>query len=167
MCQQVRQELHHDEVSLVIQATPAALYDLVADITRTPEFSPNVVKSQWIGGATAPAVGARFKASSAARRGFAPSNKPVVTVADRGREFAFRRTVPLAGTVEWRYRFIPDSGGTQVIESYTLVKPITTFGWFIIGTVYGEKDRKTALRADMQTTLLRIKTAVEAPESGR
>jgi hypothetical protein len=161
----VRQELDHDEVSLVIRAAPAVLYDLVADITRTPEFSSNVVKSQWIGGATAPAVGARFKASSTSRRGFAPSNKPVITVADPGREFAFNRSVPLGGTVEWRYQFIPESGGTQVIESYTMIKPITALGWFIIGTVFGEKDRKTALRADMHETLRRIKASVETPGS--
>jgi hypothetical protein len=93
----VRQELDHDEVSLVVQATPAALYDLVADITRTPEFSPNVIRARWIGVATGPAVGARFKAYPAARRGRAPSNKPVVTVANPASEFAFNRTVPLAG----------------------------------------------------------------------
>jgi Polyketide cyclase / dehydrase and lipid transport len=63
----VRQELDHDEVSLAVQATPAALYDLVADITRTPEFSPNVVRARWIGGATGPAMGARFKAYPASR----------------------------------------------------------------------------------------------------
>jgi hypothetical protein len=93
----VRQELDHDEVSLVIRATPAALYDLVTDIPRTPEISSNVVRAGWVGGATGPAVGARFKAYPAARRGRAPSNKPVVTVANPASEFAFNRTVPLAG----------------------------------------------------------------------
>jgi hypothetical protein len=89
----VRQELDHDEVSLVVQVNPAALYDLVADITRTPEFSPNVIRARWIGGATGPAVGARFKAYPAARRGRAPSNKPVVTVANPAIEFAFNRVL--------------------------------------------------------------------------
>jgi hypothetical protein len=49
-----------------------------------------------------------------------------------------------------------------VIESYTILKPIRALGWLIIETLYGEKDRKTALRADMQSTLLRIKTAAES-----
>jgi hypothetical protein len=110
------------------------------------------------------AVGARFKASPAPRRGYAPSNKPVVTAADPGRQFAFKRTVPLAGTIEWSYRFVSVQGGTQVIESYTVLKPITALGWLIIETLYGEKDRKTALRADMQSTLLRIKTAAESSQ---
>ena len=157
----MKQELDHDEVSLLIRATPAALYDLVTDITRTPEFSPNIARAEWIGGATGPAVGARFKAHPTPRRGRAPSNKPVVTVANPASEFAFRRTVPLAGTVEWRYRFVPENGATRVIESYTVIKPITALGWFIIGTIYGEKDRKTTLRADMHETLRRIKAAIE------
>jgi hypothetical protein len=160
----MRQELDHDEVSLVIRATPAALYDLVGDITSMPRFSPNVARSKWINGATGPAVGARFKASPAPRRGYAPSNKPVVTVADPGRQFAFKRTVPLAGTIEWSYQFVSVKGGTQVIESYTVLRPIRALGWLIIETLYGEKDRKTALRADMQSTLLRIKTAAESSQ---
>ena len=158
----MQQELDHDAVSLVIRATPTALYDLVADITRTPQFSPNVVRSEWVDGAIAPAVGARFRARSAPRRGYAPSNKPVITVADPGHEFAFSRTVPLAGMVEWRYQFAAEDGATRVTESYTVIKPTTALGWFIIGTIYGETDRKTALRADMQETLLRIKAAAES-----
>jgi hypothetical protein len=157
----VRQELDHDEVSLVIRATPAALYDLVTDISRAPQFSANIFKARWVGGATGPAVGARFKAYPAPRRGRAPSNKPVVSDADPAREFAFHRTVLLAGTVQWRYQFIPENGATRVIESYTVIKPITAFGWFIIETLYGESDRKTALHVNMEETLRRIKAAIE------
>jgi hypothetical protein len=82
----MRQQLDHGEVSLVIRATPTALYDLVADITRTPQFSPSVVRAEWVGGAPAPAVGAGFRARSSPRRGYALSNKPVTTVADPGHE---------------------------------------------------------------------------------
>ncbi|MBW3609051.1 MAG: hypothetical protein KY463_11975, partial [Actinobacteria bacterium] len=34
--------------------------DLVADVTRTRDFSPEVVSARWLDGATGPAVGARF-----------------------------------------------------------------------------------------------------------
>ena len=156
----MRQELDHDEVSLVIRATPAALYDLVTDITRT---RISALKSSGRNGsaATGPAVGARFKAYNTPRRGPAWSTKPVITVAHPGREFAFTRTVLFAGTLEWRYRFIPENGATRVIESYTVIKPITTVGWFVVTTVFGETQRKAALRAGMQETLRRIKAATE------
>jgi hypothetical protein len=52
------QVLDHDEVSLRIAAAPGDVYDLVADVTRTPEFSPEVLRCKWIGGAEGPAVGA-------------------------------------------------------------------------------------------------------------
>ena len=33
---------------------------LIADVTRTPEFSPEVSTCRWLDGAAGPAVGARF-----------------------------------------------------------------------------------------------------------
>ena len=91
----MRQELTTDQVSRHIEATPRVLYDLVSDVTRTPEYSNEVVRCIWVGGATGPAVGARFKAINSAGRGPNWPNKPVVTAADPGREFAFARTEPV------------------------------------------------------------------------
>jgi hypothetical protein len=58
---------------------------------------------------------------------------------------------------------MPENGATRVIESCTIIKPISAVGWFIIGTLYAETDRKTALRADMHETLRRIQAATELP----
>lgn len=95
----MRQQLDHDEVSLPIEAKPEMLYDVVADVTRTPELSPEIVRCTWLDGATGPAVGARFEAVNTTGRGPAWKNRPVVLTADRGREFAFSRTEKSAGTV--------------------------------------------------------------------
>lgn len=159
----MRQQLDRDEVSIVIDADATTLYDLISDVTRTHEFSPNVRASKWIGGATGPAVGARFRAINTAARGPAWPNKPVVTVATRGSEFTFRRTEPFAGTLEWRYRFVPENGGTRVIESYEVIEPITLVGWFIIGTLCGQTDSQATLRYSMEETLRQIRAAVEQP----
>ncbi|MBB3039085.1 SRPBCC family protein [Hoyosella altamirensis] len=155
------QELDHDEAALVIRADPQSLYELIADVTRMPEFSPYIRKVTWIRGATGPTVGARFKAVNAMGRGPAWFNKPVVTVVDPGREFAFERTEPFAGTIEWRYRFEPVNGGTRMIESYRVVKPVSRVGWFIIGTLYGIKDDRAVLRKGMEETLQRIQATAE------
>src|SRR3712207_5309890 len=112
------QNLDRDEVSLTVAAAPEAAYALVTDVTRTPEFSPSVVRCRWLDGAIGPAVGARFEAVNRAVNGRTWKNRPVVTAAQPGREFAFARTEPLAGTVEWRYRFEPVDGGTRITESY-------------------------------------------------
>lgn len=157
------QDLDHDQVSLHMQADASTIYALVADVTRTPEFSPEIVECRWLDGATGPVVGARFKARNKMPNRPAFSNKPVVTVAEPGRVFAFSRTEPFGGTVEWRYELAadPDGRGTTVTESYTVTKPVSRFGWFIIGTLFARRDRRDDLRRGMTETLERVRAVVE------
>ena len=157
----MKQDLDRDAVSMRMDASPEAVYDLVADITRTPELSPEVVSCTWLDGATTAAVGARFKARNKVQRGPSWSNKPVVTVADRGREFAFTRTEVGGGTMRWSYLLEPDGDGTLVTESYELERPMTAFMWFVIGVVCGRTDRRSDLRQGMQQTLERVRAVVE------
>jgi hypothetical protein len=158
----MRQELTTDSVSRFIRATPAALYDFISDVTRTPELSPEIVKCTWVKGATGPAVGARFKAINKVQRGPSWPNTPVVLTAEPGKEFAFARTEPFGGTVEWRYRFEPDGDGTRVTESYEVTKNLSIVGWFIISTLYGLKDRQGDLRSGMEQTLERLAALTES-----
>ena len=159
------QTLDRDEVSIHVAAPPADVYAVVSDVTRTPELSPEILACSWLDGATGPAVGARFVATNKAGR-MRWKNRPVVVAAEPGREFAFARTEHFAGTVEWRYRLTPDNGGTRVTESYEVTRPITRFGWFIIGGLAGCKDRRTDLRRGMDQTLERLKAVVEATQDG-
>jgi Polyketide cyclase / dehydrase and lipid transport len=156
-----RQQLDHDEASIVIDAPPEAVYAVVSDVTRTPEYSPEVVSCQWLDGADGPRVGARFVARNSVGRGPAWSNRPVVNAAEPGREFAFARTETFAGTVEWRYLLSPEGAGTRVVESYDVTAPLTWLGWFIIGGLYGRGDRREDLRTGMARSLERLKRVVE------
>jgi hypothetical protein len=156
------QSLDHDTVDTVVAAAPERVYDLVADVTRTPELSPEVVSARWLGDATGPAVGARFEAVNSSSAGRRWRNRPVVTVADRGREFAFARTEPFAGSIVWRYRFEPVDGGTRVVESYQVERPVSRVGWFVIERVFGAGDRREELRAGMRQTLERLRALAEA-----
>jgi hypothetical protein len=155
------QSLDHDTVSLRMQATPDTVYALVSDVTRTPEFSPEILECTWLDGATGPAVGARFKARNKVANRPAWHNKPVVTVAEPGRQFSFARTEPFGGTVEWTYAFEPDGDGTLVKESYAVTKQLHPIGWFIIGVLFARKDRQTDLRGGMEQTLERLRTVAE------
>ena len=156
------QSLDHDTVETVVAAAPERVYDLVADVTRTPELSPEVVSVRWLGDATGPAVGARFEAVNTSSAGRRWRNRPVVTVADRGREFAFARSEPFAGTIVWRYCFEPVDGGTRVVESYQVERPVSRVGWFVIERVFGAGDRREELRAGMRQTLARLRDLAEA-----
>ena len=159
----IRQELDSDRVERYIEAPPEALYDVIADVTRTPELSPELKSCAWVRGATGPAVGARFRAWNKVPGRPAWRNSPVVTVADRGREFAFSRTELIGGTVVWRYVFTPEGSGTRVTESYEVTKPIPLIGWLGIGGIYGLKDRRSDLRRGMSATLERLALLVEQP----
>jgi hypothetical protein len=154
------QSLDHDQVRLHMKASPANVYALVADVTRTPEFSPEILSCMWLDGATEPTVGARFAAKNKVTRGPAWTNKPVVTVVDPSRAFAFARTEKFGGTVEWRYDFEPDGDGTLVTESYEVTKRISPIGWMIIRAC-GCKDRRAELRAGMEQTLQRMRAVAQ------
>jgi hypothetical protein len=159
------QTLDRDEVSITVAAPPDEVYALVADVTRTPEFSPDIVSCRWLDGATGPAVGARFEAVNVSKIGKRWRNRPQVTAADPGREFAFFRTEPFAGRVAWRYRLEPVEGGTRVVESYEVERPVSRIGWFVIEHVFKDGDRRAALRAGMLATLERLKTVAEGARS--
>lgn len=155
------QTLDHDEVTVHVAAPPEVVYRLVSDVTLMPRFSPEIQRCVWLGGADGPAPGARFRSTNKLPRRPPWRNTPVVLVADPAREFTISRTEPFAGTLVWRYRLAPEDGGTRVTESYEVTKPITWLGWFIIGTLFGGKDRRTDLRRGMQQTLDRVARAAE------
>ena len=157
----MRQRLTTDSVERLIDAPPQHLYDIVADVARTPELSPDIVRCEWTVGHRQATVGARCKATN--KFGLWPrvSNRPTVITADPGREFAFSRTAPFAGTLEWRYRFLPDGSGTRVVESYTVTRQVSLVGWFMLGTLKGSKDRQSEMRTSMTTTLRRLAALAE------
>jgi uncharacterized protein YndB with AHSA1/START domain len=156
------QSLDHDEVSLAIAAPPAAVYALVADVTRMSEFSPEIVECRWLEGATSATVGARFAARNKFSHGPSAVNKPVITAVEPDRRISWARTEPFGGTVEWTYQFHPHDGGTMVTESYQVTRPVSRIGWVIIGAM-ASRDRRGQLHAGMEQTLQRIRAAVETP----
>jgi len=160
------QTLDSDEVSIHIDASPEDVYAMVADVTRTPEFSPEILSCCWLDGATGPAVGARFKATNKVARGPSWTNTPVVTAASPGREFAFSRTEKFTGTIARRYRLEPEGTGVRVTESYEVVRPVSRLGWFVIGRLFGCRDRRADLRIGMQQTLERLRECAAASPRG-
>ena len=151
-----------DAVTVDIAAPPALVYELVSDITRMGEWSPECFDCRWVKGATGPAVGARFRAKNRGGRGPAWSNTPVVTVADTGRAFAFNRSGPGIGSYTWRYDLEPTPTGTRLTESYEAERPLSGLMTWLTMKWTGSADRDADLHEGMTTTLQRIKTAAEA-----
>lgn len=142
-----------------IEAAPEVVYDLVADITRMGEWSPENTGGEWLDGASGPAVGARFKGKNKRKGGW--STKCTVTAAERGREFAFDVG---KGETRWRYQISPAGGGTDVVESFEIVKEPGALGrWFTkMGTGLPWSEREADMVRGMETTLANLKSAAEA-----
>ena len=151
----------HDEVSIEIDASADRVYELVSDITRMGEWSPECRSCKWAGDSSGPVVGARFKARNKGRRGPAWFNTPTVTVADPGREFAFNRSGPGIGSYTWRYVMEPTASGTRLTESYDVERPLPTAMSWLTEKWVGSDDRDADLHEGMRTTLERIKAAAE------
>ena len=148
-----------DSCEIVVGATPERIYDLVAELPRMGEWSPECQSVEWVEGTTGPAVGAAFVGHNrGGPRGlFTWSRRGRVLAAEPGREFAFVTEEGGRESTEWRYRFEPVDGGTRVTESYD-VKWIPT--WARIVDVPTNRHRE--LRDAMRHTLERLKSAAEA-----
>jgi len=148
-----------DTVSLRIEASPQALYDLVSDPANMGRLSPECTGGHWLDGATGPAVGARFKGTN--KRGVIRwSTKATVVAADPGQEFAFE--VGDSG-IRWTYAFAADGTGTVVTESRAPSKPYPFIAKAFTTVLLGGVERHTAeLRAGMAATLARLKDLAEA-----
>ncbi len=148
------------EVGRWVAAPPEVLYDLVSDVSRMGEWSPETASCRWVDGAGSPAVGARFVGSN--RRGpLLWSTSCRVTVADRGREFAFAVTFAGLPISEWRYTFTADGDGCQVVETWqdrrTAAVRLTSV------PVMGIADRAAHNRRGMVATLDALARAAEGP----
>lgn len=158
--------LDRDEVRAHVSADPDAVYDLVSDVTRTPEWSPEVIACSWLGGATSATVGARFTATNK-RRWFTWSNRPVVAVADRGSEFAITRTERGAGTIRWSYRLEPDAGGTSVALGYEVLRPVPVGLHVMLRLLFGVRDLRADLHANMEASLRRLAEIARSPAASQ
>ncbi len=148
-----------NEAVVTVAASPERLWDLVTDITRMGEWSPENRGGRWRGGARGPAVGARFIGANAHGWVWWPTRCRVVEC-ERPSRFAF--TVAESG-MTWGWRIDPDGSGarlTQWREHTTtpnvLVKAVVASG--IIG-----RDRETLMVDGMHRTLAAVKAYAERP----
>ena len=149
-------------VATELIAAPAdRLWSMVTDVTRIGEWSPEAARAEWIDGATGPAVGARFRGHN--RRGRTRwSTTCEVIECEVGAVFAFATGGAAKPETIWRFRFQPASGGTEVTETFELVKPLGFFSNLVTRVTTGVKDRRADLEEGAKTTLAALKRSVES-----
>ncbi len=147
-----------DEASLRVAAPAEDLYAIVTDVANMGRLSPECTGGTWLGGATGPAEGARFKGHN--KRGFVRwSTTNTVVAADPGKEFAFETK---QSATRWRYRFEPDGDATMVTESREATGPrplvAKIAATLMMGGVEGHEGE---MRQGMLATLDRLKSVAE------
>lgn len=146
-------------VTREIGAPAEQVWAMVSDLRRMGEWSPENVGGEWIGGATGPEPGAKFRGSNENGK---KKWKSVVTVgaADPGRTFSFRVTALGLKIADWGYDFEPTPTGCRVTETWTDLRP----GWFkpLARVATGVAERQSHTRAGIESTLERLAAAAEA-----
>ena len=147
------------EVSRDIPAEAETLWSMVTDVARMGDWSPENAGGEWLDGASAPAVGARFRGHN--RRGRTKwSTTCEVTASQPGREFGFAVGGDKKPSTRWHYRFDPlPGGGTRVTESFELPKALGRFSQAVTRMTTGVTDRVADMEEGMRTTLERLEAA--------
>lgn len=140
-----------------VDAPPATVYGLVADVTNMGRWSPECRSCEWLD--EPGRVGSRFRGRN--RRGPARwSTTAIVLTADPGREFAFATLHRSRTATRWTYRFEGSDGGpTTLTESFEAVSTPTLIALVERLVI---RDRQQQLEQGMAATLRAIKAAAEA-----
>ena len=150
------------EVRIHIDAPPERVWDLLANLERMGEWSPENYRVEWLAGATSPAKpGARFKGWNR----YGPMRWTMtceVKAAEPAKELAWSTMQGAREVVRWTYRLASANGGTEVTESFDVI-------WFPFRAWLAEdvlmRDRDRRREAAMRTTLERIKAIAEKERS--
>lgn len=149
----------YGEVTVLMDAPVAEVWDLVSDVTRIGEFSPETFEARWTRGSTGPEVGAYFK-GHVKRNGVGPTywTPCRVTACEPEKVFEFSVGTNDLAINNWGYRLEPDGDGTRVTEYFRIEPSLATrIYWLALGRLRGRTNER-----GMRTTLERMKAVVEA-----
>jgi hypothetical protein len=136
-----------------IKASTEAVWEVVSDLARMPEFSPELRKAFVVG---RPGVGANIVGINRRRAVIWPTTSKVVRW-EPGRVVAWRTRESGA---TWIYELEPTAGGTALTGRRVLTR--FTLGTSFLGPVIGGAEGHDAeLAQGIRTTLERIRAAVE------
>jgi hemerythrin-like domain-containing protein len=136
--------------SVDADATIDAVWDVVRDVARTGEWSHECVGVTLLGGASSATPGARFRGRN--RAGIFRWGRICEVFAADPYELVWR-TVPTTlypDSTEWTIRLRPTDDGTEIEQSFTVVR-----GAKLLAILYGlvipaHRDRTAALTGDLR-----------------
>lgn len=138
-------------VEVVVGVPVEAVWRVVADVTRTGEWSHECHRVEWLDGATSAVPGARFRGGNKALWWRWSRTSEVIEV-DPGRAISWR-TIPtwrFVDSTEWRISLDPIPTGTRVAQTYRVLRCPRWWEWLVIRVVPPHRDRSAALAADLR-----------------
>ncbi|MEN9647092.1 MAG: hypothetical protein RL238_3761 [Actinomycetota bacterium] len=146
------------EITRDIAASPEAVYDAIADITRMGEWSEECHSCEWHEGFDHAEVGAKFDGHN--RNGANEwTTQATIIEAERGRAFAFQCSMYDFHYATWGYRIEPTADGCTVTEWSEDLRPESALE--MSAKISGISDRDGRNRATMSGTLERLAAALE------
>ena len=148
-------------VEALVDASPAAVWEVLCDVTRIGEWSSECRGARWLDGASAALPGARFRGSN--RSGTARwSRTCVVTAADPPRELVWHvlPTTLYRDHTEWRVVLEPHRDGTRIHQRNRVLHMPRALELVVATSIPDHRDRTEVLRAD----LLRLGAVAARPQ---
>ncbi|MGB7450357.1 MAG: SRPBCC family protein [Ornithinimicrobium sp.] len=153
------QQRTHSE-TILVQASPHEVYDVVSDIRRTGEWSPTCVRCEWED-PDHTGEGAKFTGyNETAERSWQTTS--TVVAAEPGHRWAWEVG---DGFVRWAYDIVAVTDGTEVTETWMFLKAGLEHFRGRFGDHAGEEIDVRSERAyrDIPATLKTVRQIVEAP----
>lgn len=147
-----------DSVTVRMKAPVGDIWGLITDVTNTSRYSKETFDAEWLGGATRPEVGARFR-GRVKRNGRGPAYWTVcrIDTCEPNKDFQFSVVAGDRPINTWRYQFAAVDGATDVTESFRLApSPLTKAYWAVAGPL-----RRSTNLENMRATLENVRAIVE------
>lgn len=137
-------------VEVTVDAAVESVWRIVADVTRTGQWSHECSHVGWLDGATAAAPGVRFRGRN--RSGpWRWSRTCEVVAVDAPRQIVWR-TIPtrlFVDSTDWRISLEPDGEGTRIVQTFQVTRCPDWWDWLVAHLNTPHIDRSTALTADL------------------
>jgi hypothetical protein len=146
------------EVRRMTAGDPRKVYELIADVTRMGEWSPESAGGEWLSGEPG-TVGSTFRGDNR-RPWFKWSTNCTVIAAEPGKRFAFAVESYGRPVSTWEYEITPRTGGCQVTERTFDHRPLLYRMMAFLST--GLTPRSVRNRRTMEQTLDALAGAVES-----
>jgi Polyketide cyclase / dehydrase and lipid transport len=154
------------EASVVVIAAPGAVWPLVSDIQLPARFSSEFQGGEWLGGATGPALGARFSG-----RNYHPArgeweSESTICEYEPERRLGWSVGDPERPAARWRFVLEPEATGTRLVQWVQLGPGPSGISDLIEAMPDKEsrilRRRLAEHRANMEATIAGIKALAES-----